>query len=83
MPAVQPLHLPRVERRVDRLRASAHSLRSEGLASRRRRQRPGRRRTCGACDHTALETYARLGTVRLDYCIACDAVTIVDDASTH
>ena len=33
MPAVEPPHVPRVERCVDRLRASVHSLRSEGHAS--------------------------------------------------
>ena len=44
---------------------------------------PGRGRTSGACDHAALKTYVRVGTVRLDDCNAHDAVTIVDDASTH
>ena len=41
---------------------------------------PGRGRTCGACDRTGLKTYARVGTVRLDYCNGCDAVTMVDES---
>jgi hypothetical protein len=44
---------------------------------------PGRGRICGACDHTALKTYARVGTVRLDYCNACDSVTMVDESATR
>ena len=82
MPAVQPLHLPRVERRGDRLRSSVYGLRSEGLAD-DGDSAPGRGRTCGACDHAALKTYVRVGSVRLDYCAECDAVTIVADAFMH
>ena len=44
---------------------------------------PRHGRTCGACDHAALKTYARVGTVRLDYCNACDSVTIIDDSPTR
>ena len=40
---------------------------------------PGRGRTCGTCDAAALKTYARIGTVRLDYCNACDSVTMIDE----
>jgi hypothetical protein len=39
---------------------------------------PGRGRICGTCDVAALKTYARIGTVRLDYCGACDSVTMID-----
>ncbi len=44
---------------------------------------PGRGRTCGSCDHAAVKTYARIGTVRLDYCNACDAVTMIDESSVR
>ena len=83
MPPVQPLHLPRVEGRVNRLGACVHGVRSEGLAGRRRRQRAWTWTHLRRVDHFPLKTYARVGTVRLDYCNACDSVTMVDDSSTN
>ena len=41
---------------------------------------PGRGRLCGTCDHVALKTYARIGAVRLDYCNACDSVTMIEES---
>ena len=42
---------------------------------------PGQGRPCGSCELAAVKTYARIGTVRLDYCNACDAVTMIDESS--
>jgi hypothetical protein len=44
---------------------------------------PGVGRRCGNCDHAALKAYAHIGTVRLDYCNACDAVTMIDESSAR
>ena len=41
---------------------------------------PGRGRICGSCDQAALKTYVRVGAVRLDYCNACDSVTMIDES---
>ena len=84
MPAVQPVYLPRLEPRIDRLGARAcTACGAKGWLADDSDGAPGRGRICGTCDRAALKTYARVGTVRLDYCNACDSVTMIDDSSTH
>ena len=80
---MQPLHVPCVERRVDRLPRACTACGAKGWLADDGDSAPGRGRACGAGDQTALKTYVRVGTVRLDYCNACDAVTMVDEALTH
>ena len=80
MPAVQPLHVPRADRRVQGLGAGVHVVWSKGRLVDDGDSAPGRWTPCGTCDHAALKTYARIGAVRLDYCNACDSVTMIEES---
>ena len=80
MPAVQPLHLPRVERRLDRLGAACTSCGAKGWLADDGDHRPDVDVSAAPVTTPRSRRTPALARCRLDYCNACDSVTMIDES---